>query len=653
MYNAGTRMYHIYTKMLSLLSCKTDGMKSDGLASYIADLASANEVKEIRTNCDPELEMCELAHRMFAGGVRDVLFFTNTGTRYPVAMNLYASESRLLARMGANDCKALQQRIVEFFDAFMRPPKGLKTKWEILRSLYKLGKLGTRSISGKAPCQECIDRAPDLSTLPILKCWPHDGGRFVTLPMVITQDVETGVRNVGMYRMQVIDSQTTAMHWHIHKTGAKHFSGYKARNERMPVAVALGGDPLLAYCATAPLPEGIDEFLFAGFLRKRAVPMVKGVTVPIEVPAEADIILEGYIDPSETPFWEGPFGDHTGFYSLEDWYPKFHVTCITTRRDAVYPATIVGIPPMEDSVIAHVTERIFEPLIKRTLIPELKDLYLPTEGVAHNLAIVHGQHAFAGSGEKIANAIWSSGQLMFTKYIIRIPDACSLSDSEAMLRLLANVKLQDLFFSRGPEDILDHASEEVGFGSKLFIDCYYQSVINGEIRWTEQAKHTLGGRSLWIGDRLLLQIVEDYEPFEKHIAQKLLMQCTSEVGTAPRFVLLINQNAPQSDPRLLLWFILANTAPARDIWIANDGDDFSAIIDARSKIGGNYLRQWPNVVCSSEATINLVDQRWREYGLHTDLLLSPSRMYRKMLINYDSATANPWKDIVAQTENSH
>ncbi len=625
-------------------------MRSDGLREYIEQLAERNEVKKVTVSCNPELEMCEIAHRMFSAGSDQVLLFTDTGTEYPVAMNLYASEKRLLASMHAKSFEELQQRISSLFDTITQPKKGFSAKWHTLSSLYSLAKLLPRAISGKAPCQERIERSPDLTKLPILKSWPHDGGRFITLPMVITKDIETEKRNVGMYRMQVLDAQTTAMHWHIHKTGARHFAGYKARNERMPVAVALGGDPLLAYCATTPLPDGIDEFLFAGFLREREVTMVKGVTIPLEVPAEADIIIEGYIDPAEAPFWEGPFGDHTGFYSLEDWYPKFHVTCITSRRDAVYPATIVGIPPMEDSIIARATERIFEPIIKKALIPELKDLYLPTEGVAHNLALVHGAHPYAGSGEKIANAMWSAGQLMFTKYILRLPDSCAFTDQNNILRLLAEVKIQDLFFSRGPEDVLDHASEEVGFGSKLFIDTYYGTPSDAPVRWTDHASHTLGGRSLWVGEKLLLQIVEDYEPFQKNDAQKLLTQCAAEVGAIPRFILLVNSYAPMSHPSLLLWYVLANTAPARDIWIANDGDDFSAIIDARAKIGGAYLRPWPNVVASSKETIELVDRRWREYALGIEMPESPSLLYRKMLINYDSATANPWKDIMAQTE---
>jgi len=627
-------------------------MRVDGLSRYIETLATHDEVKKVAVACTPELEMCEVVHRLFSAGDDSVILFANTGTRYPVAMNLYASEKRLMARMHAKSFEELQQRISSTFDTLTQPKKSFRSKWRTLSSLYAIAKLLPRRISRKAPCQEIIEREPDLSTLPILKSWPHDGGRFITLPMVITQDIETGARNVGMYRMQVLDARTAAMHWHIHKTGARHFAGYKAHKKRMPVAVALGGDPLLAYCATAPLPDGIDEFLFAGFLREREVQMVKGITIPLDVPAEADIIIEGYIDPEEAPFWEGPFGDHTGFYSLEDWYPKFHVTCITSRRDAVYPATIVGIPPMEDSIIARVTERIFEPLIKKTLIPELKALSLPTEGVAHNLALVHGLHPFAGSGEKIANALWSSGQLMFTKYVLRLPDTCAFTDHETILRLLLEVKIQDLFFSRGPEDVLDHASEEVGFGSKLFIDTYYHQAPDAPLHWTDQASHTLGGRSLWVGNRLLLQIIEDYSPFQKNDMQRILTECVTEVGAMPRFVLLVNSNAPIEHPSLLLWFVLANTAPARDIWIANDGDDFSAIINARSKIGGAYLRPWPNIVASSQETIELVDKRWREYALGTEMPESPSRLYRKMLINYDSATANPWKNIVAQTEES-
>ena len=621
-------------------------MRIDGLNSYLATLPT-EELKKITIACNTDQEMCEIAHRMFAAGEKAVLLFTQTGTAYPVAMNLYASEKRLLRAMHAENFEALQKRINAIVETLTTPKKDFRAKIKVLTSLYTIAKLLPHHITQRAPSQEVIERNPDLRSLPILKCWPHDGGRFITLPMVITQHPITGVRNVGMYRMQVIDEKTTAMHWHIHKTGARHFAAYKACKKRMPVAVALGGDPLLAYCATAPLPEGIDEFLFAGLLRQREVPMVKAITIPLEVPAEADFILEGYIDPDEAPFWEGPFGDHTGFYSLEDWYPRFHVTCITSRRNAIYPATIVGIPPMEDSIIAHVTEQIFAPLITKTLIPELKELYLPNEGVAHNLALIHGLHPFAGSGEKIANALWSTGQLMFTKYVLRLPDSCSLTDNDTILRLLTEVKIQDLFFSRGPQDILDHASEEVGYGSKLFIDTYYHHSSNAPIRWTDYGRMTLGGPSLWIGEKLLLQIIEDYAPFQKKDLQRILTQCTEAVGTTPRFVLLVNSNAPIEQPARLLWFVLANTSPARDLWIANDGDDFSVVIDARAKIGEDYLRPWPNVVVSSQETIELVDKRWKEYALGCEKTESPSLLCRKMLINYDSATANPWKDIAA------
>jgi 4-hydroxy-3-polyprenylbenzoate decarboxylase len=258
----------------------------------------------------------------------------------------------------------------------------------------------------------------DLTILPVLKTWSRDGGPFITFPQVITIDPVSGIRNVGMYRMQVFEKNLTGMHWHKHKTGARHFNAYKKLGKIMPVAVALGGDPVLTYAATAPLPDNIDEYLLAGFLRKKRVKLVKAVTQDIDVPEEADIIIEGYIDPSEDFIYEGPFGDHTGFFSLADWYPKFHVTCITHKKNAVYPATVVGIPPMEDAWIAKATERIFLTPIKLTMIPELEDMNIPDVGVAHNLTMVSYRKSFSGQSGKIMNALWGAGQMMFNKILI-------------------------------------------------------------------------------------------------------------------------------------------------------------------------------------------------------------------------------------------
>jgi 4-hydroxy-3-polyprenylbenzoate decarboxylase len=284
-------------------------------------------------------------------------------------------------------------------------------------------------------CQEVVDEEIDIFSLPVMKCWPYDGGRFVTLPMVNTIDPETGIRNVGMYSIQLLDSKTTAMHWHLHKTGARHYQQYKKLGRRMPCAIVLGGDPVYAYCATAPLPDGIDEYLLAGFLRGKAVNLVKCLTQPeIYVPEDADFVIEGYVDPQEELVLEGPFGDHTGFYSLADYYPKFHITCITHRKDAVYPATIVGVPPMEDAYISMATEKIFRFPITMAFAPEMLDLNMPLAGVEHNLTLVKIKNQYPGNALKIKNAMWGAGQMMFNKILCVYDGDRELTDYQEFLK---------------------------------------------------------------------------------------------------------------------------------------------------------------------------------------------------------------------------
>ena len=325
---------------------------------------------------------------------------------------------------------------------------------------------------GSAPCREIVLRGDevDLGRLPVLKCWPGDGGPFITLPVVITHHPETGARNVGMYRMQVFDKKTTGMHWHAHKDGANHYSAAERLGRRLPAAAALGPDPITTFAATAPLPEGVDELLFAGFLRRRPVDMVKGISVPFEVPAQSQIVLEGYVDPGERRM-EGPFGDHTGYYSLEDEYPVFHVECMTMRKDPVYPATIVGRPPMEDCYMAKATERIFLPLIRKTL-PEIVDINLPIEGVFHNLAFVSIDKRYAGHARKVMHALWGLGQMMFFKVIVVFDSDVNVQDrAEVLWRLGNNIDpRRDTLFVDGPVDALDHAAPMPRYGSKMGID---------------------------------------------------------------------------------------------------------------------------------------------------------------------------------------
>jgi 4-hydroxy-3-polyprenylbenzoate decarboxylase len=330
---------------------------------------------------------------------------------------------------------------------------------------------GAATLPSASPVPPAGPGVPTLLELPILKCWPLDGGRFVTLPCVVTQDPDTGERNVGMYRVQIYDDRTTGMHWQLQKVGARHGRRYYESGTRMPVAIFLGGDPMFPFAATAPLPDGLDEFLLAGYLRRKSVELVKCETCDLEVPANADFVIEGYVDPKEPLRDEGPFGDHTGFYTLPEPYPVFHVTAITHRRDAVYPATIVGIPPMEDFYLGGASVKIFLPVFRMNF-PEIVDIALPAEGVFHNLVFVSIRKTYPMQAYKIMHGLWGMGQMMFTKYLVVVDDDVDVHNtSEVLFRLCANTDPQrDCLFTRGPADVLDHATARVAIGSKLGID---------------------------------------------------------------------------------------------------------------------------------------------------------------------------------------
>ena len=363
-------------------------MAHSGLNAFINKLRKQGELIETDVRIDPKLQLTEIADRISKqkdGG--KAILFTNNGSSFPILINALGSLKRINIAFKGQDPEDLAGAMDQIARDFTGSHPGIFNKIKLLPKLNRLGSWIPKKSKGKGRCQEVVMDQADLGKLPILTCWPHDGGPFITLPLVHTIDPETGSRNLGMYRMQVMDSVTTGMHWHMHKTGARHYRAYKKRGERMPVAVALGGDPVYTYCATAPLPDGIDEYLLAGYIRKKSVKLVKCLTQEIWVPEDADIIIEGYVDTDEDLVLEGPFGDHTGFYSLADYYPRMHVTCISHKKQAVYPTTIVGIPPQEDAWIAIATEKLFLPPIKISMIPELADMHMPEPGVAHNLAI--------------------------------------------------------------------------------------------------------------------------------------------------------------------------------------------------------------------------------------------------------------------------
>lgn len=438
------------------------------LREFIKILEENGFLKRVKAEVDPILEIAEINDRVVKEGGPALLFENPKGSKIPCVVNLFGSYERMQLALEVNSLDDIGRQMLEFLEPEI--PTNLIEKLKALPKLKKLSDFIPKTVKS-GPCKEVIIKDnPSLDILPILKIWPEDGGRFITLPMVFTKDPDSGTRNCGMYRMHVYDSKTTGMHWHIHKDGAKHFRNAERLGKRLEVAVAIGSDPAVIYSSTAPLPEGVDEMLFAGFLRKAPVEMVKCETVDLKVPANSEIVIEGYCEPGERRI-EGPFGDHTGYYSLKDEFPVFHITCITHRKDAIYPATIVGKPPMEDCYIAKATERIFLPLLKKQL-PEVIDMNLPLEGVFHNIAIVSIDKRYPGHARRVMYALWGMGQMSFTKMIVVVDRWVDVQNlSEVVWRIGNNVDpKRDVVIVEGPLDVLEHASAIPAYGGKMGID---------------------------------------------------------------------------------------------------------------------------------------------------------------------------------------
>ncbi len=461
------------------------------LRDFLERLERAGELVRVREPVDPVLEMAALADRAAKEGGPALLFERVTGKpgAMPVAMNLFGTRRRTSWALSCDDFEEHARELRALLHT--APPAGLWEKLKLLPRLGRLAAMAPRHASSGA-CQEVVLRGPevDLSALPVLTTWPHDGGPFLTLPQVITRDPENGTRNVGMYRLQVLGPRRLAMHWQLHKTATAHFRGYRRRGERMPVAIALGGDPALTYCASAPLPPGIDEYLFAGFLRGEAVRMVKGVATDLEVPADADVVIEGFVDPAAPLVREGPFGDHTGFYSLADDYPALEVAAVTMRRDPVYPATVVGPPPSEDVWLGNATGRLFLPMLQM-VFPEIVDMAFPAEGVFHNLCLVSMRKEYPGHARKLMHGLWGSGQMASTKTLVVFDEDVDVQDaSQAAWRALANVDAKrDLVVVDGPVDILDHAAPALGLGGKIGVDATRKWAEAGGREWPEPCVH--------------------------------------------------------------------------------------------------------------------------------------------------------------------
>jgi 4-hydroxy-3-polyprenylbenzoate decarboxylase len=456
-------------------------MAFDSLQNLVEFLRGTDQLACITESVSPHLEITEVTDRVVKKGGPALLFEHPTGYNYPVLTNVYGTLDRTKAIFGVGSLNDLGAKFEEFLN--LEPPKGFIDKLKLLPKLKDLAGVFPKRVKD-APCQEVVQtKGLDVRDLPVLTSWPGDGGPFITLPVVITRNPRTGRRNVGMYRIQIYDSETCGMHWHIHKGGAEHF---RLTQEPMQVAVALGPDPITTYTAIAPLPADMDELMLSGFLRKKRVEVVKCVTCDLEVPAESQFVLEGYVVPGETRV-EGPFGDHTGFYSPADQYPIFHLTAITRRKDPIYPATIVGRPPMEDAFFGKVTERLFLPLIKKQL-PEIVDMNLPVEGVFHNLCFVAIRKSYPGQAHKVMHALWGLGQMMFTKMIMVFDHDVDVQDIGQVLFFLgANLDAgQDLCLVKGPVDALDHASALPHLSTKIGFDCTRKGHDEGHSRpWPE------------------------------------------------------------------------------------------------------------------------------------------------------------------------
>ncbi|MFN5606075.1 MAG: menaquinone biosynthesis decarboxylase [Bacteroidota bacterium] len=620
--------------------------------AFIEALEKQGELIRINTYVDPHLEIAEITDRISkSGGGGKALLFENTGTGFPVLMNAYGSEKRMCMALGVDSLDSIAKEIEDLFKLLASPKENMLDKLRLLPKLGQFASWMPKIIKGRGACQESIIMDPDLSKIPVLTCWPKDGGPFITLPVIHTKDLETNSRNVGMYRMQVFGPTLTGMHWHKHKVSAKHFSAYKKAGVKMPVAVSLGGDPVYAYSATAPLPENVDEYMLAGFLRKKKVELVRCITQPeIEVPADADIIIEGYVDPADDLIWEGPFGDHTGYYSLADWYPRFHVTAVTHRKNAVYPATIVGIPPQEDAWLGKATERIFLAPIKMTMVPEIMDMDMPVEGVFHNLVITQISKDYAGQGQKVMNAMWGAGQMMFNKILVLADQGIKIQAyKELTTYVFSNLNpATDISFSTGPMDVLDHSCSKMGFGGKMCID--------GTNKLPEEQDEEYHCPPLKISSAELKELLLAYSPSIRDVNTQLIeegipcillaieknkpghiRELHSAIAALPtmasiKMILYVEHTVNPNDLATSLWRFCNNLDPKRDSYLfKSNGFPYTACMGLdgtrKTKELDNFQRDWPNIIVADQATIEKVDKKWGQLGIGS-FIASPSLKYK-------------------------
>lgn len=599
-------------------------MGKRNLWHFIKIFEQTKELLRITTEVSTELEITEITDRIVkSSNQNQALLFEKNGTKFPLLINLFGTEKRTTSILGVSNLDDVAKEIEGIFESLKESRPSFLDKLKVLPQLKEFASWLPKSVSGKGICQQNIMPEANLSKLPILKCWPADGGKFITFPLVHTKDPESENRNLGMYRMQVFDEKTTGMHWHIHKGGAAHFEKYRKLKKRMPVAVALGGDPVYTYVATAPLPDDVDEYILAGFLRKKRVELVKCLTQDIEVPSDCDIVIEGFVDPEEDFAWEGPFGDHTGFYSLPDWYPKFHVTAITYKNNAVYPTTIVGIPPQEDAWLGKATERIFLPLIKQTLLPEISDMNLPFAGVAHNLAVVSLQKKFPKHAWKIAHSLWGAGQMMFNKVMIVVDSNIFVQDYKQVAEaVLSNCDfLADIYFSQGNLDTLDHAARKKVFGGKLLIDATkkQEPQANITVDFSMQNKSSYSVTPFLEGHVLFINI-QSFDGTLSEIWSDFKSQIIKMDGIKTVIFSDISVNPDEID--FLVWLTLSNIDISEDV--LQDKNLKILIIDARNKPQiKNAYNKWPRILVNHPEIIKKVDSKWNNYGF-SNSIISPS-----------------------------
>ena len=604
-------------------------MKYPSLIEFIERLEIDGELLRINESVSPILEIAEITDRVSKkpGGGKALLFENVEGSSMPVLINAFGSTKRMNLALGVHNIEDIAKRIESYIK--IPPPTTLLEKAKLLPMLLQAAQFPAKLVQpAHPPCQEVVHLNDDidLGTIPILQCWPQDAGRFITFPIVINRSVDKKIRNVGLYRMQVYDKKTTGMHWHIHKDGAHFFHEYRKQNKVMEVAVALGADPASCYSASAPLPYGIDEFLLAGFIRKASVPLVKCKTVDLEVPANAEIVLEGYIDPAEMRL-EGPFGDHTGYYSQDGDYPIFHITAITHRKNPVYLTTIVGKPPQEDFYLGRATERIFLPLL-RTQLPEIVDMDMPVEGIFHNCVIVSLDKRYPMQSRRLMSALWGLGQMSFVKTIVTVDAEVNVHDYKEVAKLLLNKVdfTTDLFFSEGVLDVLNHASDQRLHGSKLGIDL--STKIEGEPGYKKEAPVSANSSEIPSAEKVMaiFKEVQNCKVLELQAKRSVLLVALNKTGphqgkqfiqsfldhaefSAIEIIIVLEGHVDIENISTVMWKFFNNLDPKRDFYF----DAGRLGIDVTQKFPEEgYQQSWPEEIEMTAEIKTQVDKKWHD-----------------------------------------